>query len=244
MSKKNARKSKTNKKRRLNFKKVFVLLCVLAFFIVVTKILFDIPIKSVVISGNSYVKETDIIKLGDLDKEQSFFGLNVSDTCNKIKSNAMIDGCNIKKDIGFKINVVLTENRPLFYYLNSNKLVLSNKDQIDDNNSYGVPNLINYTPKEVLDKFIDGLNGIKSDIIQNTSEIEYAPSQDKNGTYLDKERFMLSMRDGNIVYINIRNIDVLNKYDKMYASLGDRKGIYNLDSDYGNYVIEEFDKEE
>ena len=55
---------------------------------------------------------------------------------------------------------------------------------------------------------------------------------------------MLSMKDGNIVYINIRNIKVLDSYDKIYASLGDKKGIYNLDSDYGNYYIEEFDKKE
>ena len=55
---------------------------------------------------------------------------------------------------------------------------------------------------------------------------------------------MMTMNDGNIVYINNRNIKVLNKYEKIYASIGNKKGYFNFDADYDNYYFQEFGEEE
>jgi len=115
---------------------------------------------------------------------------------------------------------------------------------IDSTNTFGVPNLINYVPEKVLTNFIEGLSNIKSDIIRQINEIEYTPSANSDGTYIDEERFMLEMNDGNIIYINNKNIEVLNSYEKVFASIGDKKGYYNFDSDFNNYFFKEFESEE
>ena len=42
------------------------------------------------------------------------------------------------------------------------------------------------------------------------------------------------MNDGNIVYISTDKLEIMNKYQKIYASLGNKKGILHLDN--GNYL--------
>ena len=59
------------------------------------------------------------------------------------------------------------------------------------------------------------------------SEIEYNPSE------FDDKRFLLYMNDGNLVYITITRIDLLNKYVDVIKKVGNKKGILYLDS--GNY---------
>ena len=45
------------------------------------------------------------------------------------------------------------------------------------------------------------------------------------------------MNDGNTVLTNSKNVDVLNKYNDIYASLGDKRGIINLDSGEVNNLV-------
>ena len=68
---------------------------------------------------------------------------------------------------------------------------------------------------------------IDSNVISLINEIEY----DK--TAYDSERFLLTMNDGNTVYINISRLHLLNKYIDIVKKLDNKKGILYLDS--GNY---------
>ena len=234
-------KKQTKKKRRLNLKRVFLLVLVILILVFATKYAYKINISNVQVIGNNNVLDNKILKLASLDKKTSFLGLNKDDTCKKILTEPLIATCKITKKINLKIVIEVSENYPLFYYNDTHKLVLSNGVEYDAPNTYGVPNLINYVPTRILSLFVDGLKDINSDIIRDISEIEYTPSLNSDGTYIDEERFMLSMKDTNIVYVNIKNINILNSYNKIYASNGDKKGIYNLDSDYGIYYFKEFE---
>ena len=240
MSEKKVKKH-SKKKRRLNFKRVFLLVLVILTLVFGIKYAYKINVSSVQIIGNNNVLDNKIIKLASLDKKTSFLGLNKENTCKKILTESLIASCKIIKKINLKIIIEVSENYPLFYYKDTNKLILSNGVEYDALNTYGVPNLINYVPIRILSLFVDGLKDINSDIIRGISEIEYTPSLNSDGTYIDEERFMLSMKDTNIVYVNIKNINILNSYNKIYASNGDKKGIYNLDSDYGIYYFKEFE---
>ena len=46
------------------------------------------------------------------------------------------------------------------------------------------------------------------------------------------------MNDGNYVYINLANINNLNKYEEIYATLDENeKGVLNLDSSSNNGIV-------
>ena len=49
--------------------------------------------------------------------------------------------------------------------------------------------------------------------------------------------FKLIMNDGNTILTNSKNVYLLNKYNIIFASLGDRKGTINLNSGEVNNLI-------
>ena len=108
-------------------------------------------------------------------------------------------------------------------------------------NTLNIPILINYTPSDIYDNLIKKLSNIKIDILKHVSEIEYSPDI-KNEKVIDKNRFLLRMNDGNYVYINLANMDNLNKYEEIYTTLDEnKKGILNLDSTSKGVVFQPFD---
>ena len=91
----------------------------------------------------------------------------------------------------------------------------------------GIPTLINYVPSDIEEKFINKFKNIDKDVISIISEIEYSK------TDYDDNRFLLTMNDGNQVYVTVNKLDVLNKYIDIIKKLDNKKGILYLDS--GNY---------
>lgn len=230
------------KKRRLNIKRAFILALVIFIIGGMLYYAFKLNVSSVTVSGANYISDSEIIKASNV-LNKKFLMVTSHQACKNIKNNDLIDTCKIKKSWWLKINIIVTENKPLFIYKESGSVMLSNGSQTQKS-IYGIPTLINYVPKKVLSKFIKGLTQIDDDIIQSISEIEYAPSLNEDGSLIDEERFMMTMNDGNVVYINNRNLKVLNKYEKIYASIGNKKGYFNFDADYDNYFFQEFGKEE
>lgn len=239
------KKPKTKKvvKRRLKLKGVlFLLLLILGLFVAV-KYLLKVNTGNVYVTGNSYVKDALIIKDAGFNEDIPFFSFNSSSVCSKVTSNPLIKSCKIKRRLDFKVEIEVEENIPVFFYSHENALMLSDGTRVYEANTYGIPTLINYTPEKILLEFIDGLSSIKSDIIGSISEIEYSPTRGEDGKLIDEERFTMSMNDGNTVVINNKKISILNYYDKIYASLGDKKGTYNFDCDFDNYLFTEYGDE-
>lgn len=236
----NKTKTKKKIKRRLKIKGVLFLVSIFALLYFVIEIFLNIPIKAINIFGNELVKTSEILKLSNLTNETKYLGFISSNTCNRIKDNALIKNCQIKRTLDLKVEIIIEENTPLFYYTTDSSIILENKSKITTQNSLGLPTLINFVPEDILEKFISGLSNINIDIIHSISEIEYQPSANEDGTFIDKERFVFLMNDGNTVIINNKRMNIFNHYDKIYASIGDKKGTYNFDSDYGNYIFTEY----
>ena len=112
------------------------------------------------------------------------------------------------------------------------------KELLDDNRYMGFPTFVNYVPEKIYKKFIKAFAKTNDDTIKMISEIEYNPDK-YNDVVLDDERFLLRMNDGNQIYINIVNIDKLNKYQSIYSGLKE-KGILYLDSSNDNYIFETY----
>lgn len=229
-------------KRRLKLKGVLILalFCVAIFFSV--KALIQVNVGAVTVKGNNYLKDSDIIKQAGLYEDTKYFKFSTSRACDTLEENAFIKTCKINRSLSFNLEIEIEENKPLFFYSYESQTILSDGSRTGEANTYGLPTLINFVSEDVLNEFISGLANVNSDIIRSISEIEYAPSTSGDGTIIDEERFMLSMNDGNTVYVNNKRLSTLNHYDTIYASIGDVKGTFNFDCDFGNYVFTKYEE--
>lgn len=232
-------KTKKTVKRRLKIKGVLVLASVLALLFFLFQALLKVKVRSISIEGTTYVKDADIIKAGGLNEETLFFKFSKKKVCENIKENPLVSTCDIRRKPDLSIEIDILENVPLFYYTVDSSIVLSDGTRMEGS-SVGLPTLINLVPEVVLGEFISGLRDVKSDIIHSISEIEYSPSVAKDGTVIDNERFIMSMNDGNTVYVNNRRLSNLDYYDKIYATIGDKKGVFNFDCDFSSILFKEY----
>ena len=139
----------------------------------------------------------------------------------------------------------MEEEKVLFYYKYSNKVVTSKGNLIVDDNEYqGIPTLINFTPDTIFEELVKGLNKIDPDIIAMIDSIEYTPFKSSEGKVIDDTQFKLIMNDLNTVIIDTENIKRLNQYNDIYASLNMdvTKGILYLDTiTEENILFESYD---
>lgn len=228
--------------RKLNKKALLVIILTLYLFIMAFYYCFNLPIKSIVIKGNTNTLDEEIIKLGNINSYNKILGLNTKKVKNDIMENKAITSVKIKKQLNGTLLINVKEQNILFYNL-LNKVYVYENGKISENvsNKLGIPTLINYTPSDIYDNLIKKLNNINIDILKKVSEIEYSPDI-KNEKVIDKNRFLLRMNDGNYIYINLANMDNLNKYEEIYATLDEKqKGILNLDSTSKGVVFQPFD---
>ena len=71
------------------------------------------------------------------------------------------------------------------------------------------------------------MKDVDVNILSKISDIEYVPNE------IDKERFLLYMDDGNVVYLTLTKFDMINNYDEVLGQVENHKGILYLDN--GNY---------
>lgn len=222
---------KNKKKKKLNIIKLLVF--ILIFYIIIYSIysLLNMKIRNIVIKGNTYLKDYEIIEQANIKDYPPMLTLNKNKTINKLKKLDLISDATIKKSFDFTITIEVVEKKIILEY--DNNYYLSDGSKIKG--SYlGTPTLVNYVPEGTLKKFLNEMGKLDYDIINSISEIEYSPTKNSDGNITDEDIFIFKMNDGMIVYISTDKIDIMNKYQKIYASLGDKKGILHLDK--GNYL--------
>ena len=222
---------KNKKKKKLNIIKLLVF--ILIFYIIIYSIysLFNMKIRNIVIKGNTYLKDYEIIEQANIKDYPPMLTLNKNKTINKLKDLDLISDATIKKSFDFTLTIEVVEKKIILEY--DNNYYLSDGSKIKG--SYlGTPTLVNYVPEGTLKKFLNEMGKLDYDIINSISEIEYSPTKNSDGNITDEDIFIFKMNDGMIVYISTDKLDIMNKYQKIYASLGDKKGILHLDK--GNYL--------
>ncbi len=222
---------KNKKKKKLNIIKLLVF--ILIFYIIIYSIysLFNMKIRNIVIKGNTYLKDYEIIEQANIKAYPPMLTLNKNKTINKLKELDLISDATIKKSFDFTLTIEVVEKKIILEY--DNNYYLSDGSKIKG--SYlGTPTLVNYVPEGTLKKFLNEMGKLDYDIINSISEIEYSPTKNSDGNITDEDIFIFKMNDGMIVYISTDKLDIMNKYQKIYASLGDKKGILHLDK--GNYL--------
>ena len=225
------------KKKRLNIKRLIVFLLFIYLIIYGVQKLTSEPIKNIIITGNYYVSDNEIITAAGIKNYPAMMSLNITKIKKQILENPLISEVEIKRNLLFQLEINIKELKVICLDRTNNVLLLEDGSKVPNNNEYvGIPTLINYTKEEVLKDFLKGMAELDYGTISGISEIEYAPSMSSDEKVVDDTRFLLKMNDGNSVYINIYKLNNLKYYQKIYASLGDKTGILHLDS--GSYLEE------
>lgn len=212
-----------NRKRKLNKKRLFIVLILffLLSFIIVK--VFNSNIKNIYVKGNELLTDQEIIDIAGIeDYPTSINNLSVTLESRLEKNQYILEADVTKSNLTSKITIEVKENYPLFYYQIENKTILYNKDKVTE--KFTTPTVINQIPNTVYDKFLKAMKKVKKNILYRMSEIEYSPNE------VDEERFFILMNDGNYVYLTLDKFLAINKYIDMVKSFDNKKGILYLDS--------------
>ncbi len=221
---------KVIKKRKL---KLTNFLFALGFFIVFVFSIFlvlKIPVKNIIVLNTKYLNDDYILSLGKIRDYPKFFLTRSSIVEKEIKKSKYIKDVKLRKKMWFVFELNVSENHPLFFDSNQNKYIFDNGLGVDEDNisrDFRVPRLLNYIPDKKYSKFILGMAKVKDNTISKISDIEYKPND------YDKDRFLLYMDDGNMVYLTLTKFKMINHYNEVLKQLDNHKGILYLDN--GNH---------
>lgn len=216
-------KNKT-KKRKIRYDRIIIFLIILIIIFSFFSYFFNLKITNIYILNNNILSDQEIIEIAELSDYPSTFQNLSFQIENRIKNNIYVKDVNVTKKWFTQVYIDITENRPLFYYEYNKKTILSDKRETTD--LHAVPTVINYITDSYYDKFIEEMNKLDESILSRISEIKFYPNE------VDDNRFLLTMSDGNYVYVNISTFNKLNKYITILESLPKENGILYLD--YGN----------
>ena len=223
---------KGKRKLRSGVKFFFRLLLFITIVSLCTYFVLNINIRNIYIEGNENVSDVEIINAAGIKNYPKLYRLRKKDLIDKIDSIPLIESVKIKRSLLGKITIIVKEEKLLFYYKYSNKFVTNKGSLLDDNNYYGYPTLVNFTPDTIFNKLLEAFDKIDYDVIKMINIIEYTPYKSQEGEIFDDGRFTLYMNDGNTIIIDLVNIRKLNDYMKYFASLNldEKSGYLYLDT--------------
>lgn len=187
-------------------------------------------ILNVIIKNGEYLNDDYVIDLAGIKDYPSFYLTNTISMRKKVEKSPYIIQAKIKRKFYHVLEIDLDVNHPLFINNSTNMVVFENEKTVATSSEvdlFRVPRLINYVPDDKYQSFIKGMAKIDKGILGKISDIEYTPND------YDKDRFLLYMDDGNMVYLTLTKFKQINYYNEVLEQLEGRKGILYLDS--GNH---------
>lgn len=218
------------KKRKLKVLNLFIVLLVIGALSFFGVFIFKLPIKNIIIKGNNYLNDDYIIELANIKDYPSFLATTNKYIKDRLKKSSYIESVSIERKFFNVLVISIKENRPLFTNNVNKTVVFENKKEVKNENVisvFRIPRLINYVPDNKYNNFIKGMKNINNDVLGKISDIEYQPNE------YDKDRFLLYMDDGNMVYLTLTKFKAINYYNDVLSQLENKKGILYLDS--GNH---------
>ena len=216
---------KNKKKKRLRVGRLIFLLLILALIIYMLVRYVKVPIRSVTIKGNKNLTDQEILEIAKIDNYPSIFEVTSISIKNKLEKNFYIESAKVRKGL-LDIKIDVTESKALYLDLESGDKV-SKTGSIKDDKELCIPFLMNEVPSNKKEDFIKAMDKIDSDILCKMSYIKYDPND------IDKDRYYVSMNDGNSVYLTVNKFKKINKYDSILENIGKQNGTLYLD--YGDY---------
>ncbi len=212
------------KKKKRKIKVGSVVFCFVFVLIIclIISFLMDIKINNVVVKGNLFYSDWNIIQKAGLDDYPSSLENSSTQIKKKLEEDPYIKKATVSKRWLKQVVITVDENLPLFYYLPKQKTILTDKTEVIDN--FPVPTVINYVPDKKYSKLLKSISELDYDIVKRISEIRYDPNE------VDDERFYLTMNDGNYVYLTLPKFNRLDNYLDIIKEFNNKKGVLYLDS--------------
>ena len=209
-----------NKKVKVRYDRILSCLLVLLIIAFIIYKYIDRDLNNIYIRGNKYLTDQEIIEIAKLENYPKMIRIDTLKIKKDLLKNKFINDVSINKK-SHEITIEIKESKPIYYDSSTKKTVLANAKEID--NTYIVPTLINYVPDTIASDLKKELAKVDDEILVKMSEIKYDPN-------IDSERFLITMTDGNYVYININRFNLINNYLTIISNFKNKKGIIYLDS--------------
>ena len=214
---------KVKKKVKLKFIPLLLMFLILVMLFFLFKHISKIKPSLILIRGNELLSDREIINEGNL-REFKYFSFN-NTSKEKLEKNQIIKKVDIKRKFLFTIEVTIEEKKVILYEKTSSLYILEDNEKVKINKNIEVPVLNNKIINTVEKSFINKFSLLNKSVKYRISEIFYQPTE------YDSALFLMYMKDGNHVYVNVSNLEKLNHYDKTVESIGyDKKGIFRFDA--------------
>ena len=221
---------KVVKKTKIKIVPCLIVLLVIAGLSFGVYFLLHMPIRNLIVKGTTYLNDDVVLELAGVKDYPSFWLSSTIEMEEKIKESPYVVDVDVKRRFFHILEFDVEENKALFINNSNQTVVFADKVEIPvskEADIFRVPRLINYVPDKKYKDFITDMANIKKDILGKISDVEYKPND------YDKDRFLLYMDDGNMVYLTLTKFDMINYYNDVLSQLEDKKGILYLDS--GNH---------
>lgn len=210
------------KKRKIRFGRIFLVLIIFFLLFYLLANIFKFPIKNIYVKGNNILSDQEIIEIAQIENYPSIFSKSSNEMKKRLEKNIYIKKAKITKKYLREVHITIEDNYPLFYDSDKKKTILLNKKKTTE--KLNAPLLINYVPDTIYNLFLEKMSSLDYDTIKRISEIKYDPNE------VDEERFLLTMSDGNYVYLTLEKFEVINNYVDIIKTFNNKKGILYLDS--------------
>ena len=218
------------KKRKIKLLNFLIFLLVLSVLSFSVYFILQIRVKNLIVTGTNYIEDDTILELAKVKNYPKFLLTTNYSVKKNLEKYPYIKSAKLIKKWPLIFEIKLEEARVLFYNTNNNSYVLENNKNIKETESeynFRVPRLLNYVPDKKYKSFVENMNKVKDDVLSKISDIEYQPND------YDKDRFLLYMDDGNMVYLTLTKFKMINHYNDVLKQLENHKGILYLDN--GNH---------
>jgi cell division septal protein FtsQ len=226
------KKMEPKKKIKIRYGRILIAFIILILLYLFLSFCYRAPIKNIVIQNNYYLHDQEIIDLAHLQDYPSSFINSSSKIKKRLEQSTYIKSANVSKNWTGRVLIVIEENYPMFYYQPNNKIVLLDGTEVKA--TFDVPLVINYIPNTKYEQFMERMREVSKDILGRISEIKYDPNE------VDDGRFLLSMSDGNYVYLTLTRFSLINHYTEIISKdefIG-KKGIIKLDAGNSFEILE------
>lgn len=218
------------KKRKLKIIPFLIVLLILGGLFFSIHLFMSTKTKNIIVKNTNYLSDDYILKLANVIDYPEFYTLNTRKITKNLEKSPYIKKATIKRKFYNVLVIEIEENKPLYLNNSDNSIVFEDNSKVLATESvdlFRIPRLMNYVPSDKYKSFMKGMSKVEKDILGKISDIEYVPND------YDKDRFLLYMDDGNMVYLTLTKFDMINYYNDVLSQLEDHKGILYLDS--GNH---------
>lgn len=223
-------KKKVVKKKKLKIVPFLIVVLVIAALSFGIVKVFQAKIENIIITNGDYLKDDYVIDLAGIREYPSFYLTNTLKMKKKLLKSPYIREVKIKRKFYHVLEIDIVSNSPLFINNSTNEVVFEdgNTVKVDEKiDLFRIPRLMNYVPDTKYETFIEKMAKVDKGILGKIADIEYVPND------FDKDRFLLYMDDGNMVYLTLTKFKQIEYYNDVLGQLEGRKGILYLDS--GNH---------